>query len=143
VRVVRRHRDSDEDLRLDKARVVVAAGAASTAPRGSKCSEIWRRRWVSGGREPRPCDLGWCLHSMQIGLTGKTVTPDLYIAVGISGAGHHLAGCGGAKSIVAINTDAEAPIFKHARFGVVGDFRRVIPELTRAIAHAQRTNAAL
>jgi electron transfer flavoprotein alpha subunit len=71
------------------------------------------------------------------------VTPDLYFAVGISGAGHHLAGCGGARSIVAINTDAGAPIFRHARFGVVGDFRGIIPELTRAIVDLQRTDAVL
>ena len=80
-----------------------------------------------------PCDLGWVPHSWQIGLTGKTVTPDLYFAVGISGAGHHMAGCGNAKTIVAINTDPEAAIFRDARFGIVGDYRKVVPALVAAL----------
>jgi len=85
-----------------------------------------------------PCDLGWCPHSMQIGLTGKTVTPELYIAVGISGAGHHMAGCGNARNIIAINTDPEAAIYKEARWGVVGDYRKVIPPLIEAIRALRR-----
>jgi electron transfer flavoprotein alpha subunit len=80
-----------------------------------------------------PCDLGWVPHSWQIGLTGRTVTPDLYFAVGISGAGHHMAGCGNAKTIVAINTDPEAAIFRSARFGIVGDYRKVVPALVAAL----------
>jgi len=61
------------------------------------------------------------------------VTPDLYVAVGISGASHHMAGCGSARNIVAINTDPEAAIFRDARFGVVGDFQKIVPALTAEV----------
>jgi electron transfer flavoprotein alpha subunit len=87
-------------------------------------------------------DAGWVPPSLQVGLTGTTVTPDLYVAVGISGAVQHLAGCSNARTIVAINRDAEANIFKHARFGAVGDYRQILPALTARIKELQRSSSA-
>ena len=79
------------------------------------------------------CDAGWMPHPYQVGLTGKTVAPDIYIAVGISGASQHMAGCSGAKNIIAINRDADANIFKESNFGVVGDFNNVLPSFLEAV----------
>jgi len=79
------------------------------------------------------CDLGWCPPHYQIGLSGKTVAPDLYIAIGISGAGQHMAGCANAKVIVTINSDADAPIFQSSHFGVVAGYEQLIPALTEEI----------
>jgi len=134
IRVVERRRESGGEVRLEDARVVVAGGRGLGGPEGFEVL-----RGLAGalggvvGASRVPCDLGWCPHSMQIGLTGKTVTPDLYVAVGISGASHHLAGCGGAKNIVAINTDPEAAIFRDARFGIVGDFQKIVPALAAEV----------
>jgi len=145
-RVLERQRDSGGDVRLEDARVVIAGGRGLDGPEGFEVlADLARELNGAVGASRVPCDLGWCSHSMQIGLTGKTVTPELYIAVGISGAGHHMAGCGNARNIIAINTDAEAAIYKDARWGVIGDYRKVIPALVeaiRAIRSAERAREA-
>jgi len=134
VQLIKRESDAGEGPRLEDAKVIVAGGRGLDGPEGFKVlQDLAAELGAAVGSSRVPCDLGWCPHSWQIGLTGKTVTPDLYIAVGISGAGHHMAGCGNAKTIVAINSDPEAAIFQDARFGVVGDYREVVPALAAQV----------
>jgi electron transfer flavoprotein alpha subunit len=132
-RRIQRRLEAPEGLRLEDARVIVAGGRGLEGPAGFELlAELARVLGGAVGASRVPCDLGWVPHSWQIGLTGKTVTPELYVAVGISGAGHHMAGCGNAGTIAAINSDPEAAIFQDARFGVVGDYREVLPALIDA-----------
>lgn len=134
VKVLERQRNADDGARLEDARVIVAGGRGLDGPEGFRILEgLADALGGAVGASRVPCDLEWCPRSWQIGLTGKTVRPDLYIAVGISGAGHHMAGCGNAKIIVAVNTDPEAAIFKDASYGVVGDYRQIVPALTEAV----------
>ena len=78
-------------------------------------------------------DSGWVPHPLQIGLTGKSISPELYITVAISGASQHMAGCSGAKIIVAINKDRQANIFKDSQYGVVGNWQDILPSFTETI----------
>jgi electron transfer flavoprotein alpha subunit len=134
VQLVKRESDASVGPRLEDAKIIVAGGRGLDGPEGFKVlQDLAAELGAAVGSSRVPCDLGWCPHSWQIGLTGKTVTPELYIAVGISGAGHHMAGCGNAKTIVAINSDPAAAIFQDARFGVVGDYREVVPALAAQV----------
>ena len=117
-------------IKLEEAKVIVAGGGGIGGSEGFQL--LQQLAQVLGGTiavSRAPCDEGWMPLSLEIGQTGHMVSPDLYIAVGISGAMQHLAGCLGSKCIVAINKDPEAHIFKEADFGVVGDYRQALPPL--------------
>ncbi len=121
-------------IKLEDAQTVVAGGRGIGGPEGFKqLEELAKLLKGAVGASRPPCDNKWVPDTIQIGLTGKIVTPELYIAVGISGASQHIAGCSGAKNIVAINKDPEANIFKEARFGVVGDWKQVLPAFTEKV----------
>nr|MQY56010.1 electron transfer flavoprotein subunit alpha/FixB family protein [Dehalococcoidia bacterium] len=85
------------------------------------------------GASRPPADNGWVPEALHVGLTGKIVAPDIYIAIAISGASQHIAGCSGSKNIIAINKDPEANIFREAKFGVVGRYEEVIPAFTKKL----------
>jgi electron transfer flavoprotein alpha subunit len=115
-------------IKLEDAPVVVAGGRGMGGPEGFKVLEELAKilKGAVGASRP-PCDSGWVPETMQIGLTGKIVSPDTYIAVALSGSSQHMAGCSGSKCIVCINRDPEANIFKESRYGVVGDWKKVVP----------------
>jgi electron transfer flavoprotein alpha subunit len=128
VRTVLRVEQAADGLRLEDARVVISGGRGLGGPEPFELLEALASLLGGAvGASRAACDAGWVPSSYQVGLTGKTVTPELYIAIGISGASQHLAGCSNARTIVAINKDAGANIFKQARFGVIGDWQKVLP----------------
>jgi electron transfer flavoprotein alpha subunit len=119
--------------RLDGAEIIVAGGRGLGDRENYKLIEELAEALGGLPGASRPIvDEGWVDSSRQVGLTGTITRPGLYLAAGISGASQHMAGCSAAKTIVAINTDADASIFRYARYGVVGDCLEILPELIRA-----------
>ena len=123
-----------EGVRLEDAGIVVGGGRGLGGPDPfDMLEDLAKLLGGAVGASRAVCDAGWLDHSYQVGLTGKTITPDLYITVGISGASQHMAGCSASKHIVAINRDADANIFKSSSFGVVGDWKSVLPSFIETV----------
>lgn len=138
VTILRQERVESSGVKLEDANIVIAGGRGLGGPEPfAELEELAGMLGAGIGASRAAVDAGWVPPTWQIGLTGRTITPDLYITVGISGASQHMAGCSNAKVIVAINKDTEANIFREARYGVAGDWTAVLPAFMQAIREMQ------
>ena len=123
-----------EGIKLEDAEIVVSGGRGIGGPEGfTQLAELAKTLKAAKGASRPPCDNGWVTETMQVGLTGKIIAPEVYIAIAISGSSQHMSGCSGSKNIIAINKDAEANIFREARFGVVGDWKKIVPAFAEKV----------
>ncbi len=126
-----------EGPRLEEAQVIVAGGVGLGSQENFKLVEDLAQALGGMAAGSRPAvENGWIDSSRQVGLTGKITRPVLYLGAGISGASQHMVGCAAAKTIVAINRDPDAAIFKYASYGIVGDAMEILPEITKAVKGA-------
>lgn len=127
-KVVNRVKEEVEGIKLEDAEVVVCGGRGiGSAEAFAALYELAEMMGGAVGASRPPCDSGWIPANLQIGLTGKFVSPNIYIAIALSGSSQHLAGMSGSKNIIAINKDPKANIFGIAHYGVVGDYKKVLP----------------
>lgn len=130
VKVLERVKEKVTGVKLEDAAIVVTGGRGLGGPQGfDVIRELAQVLGAAVGGSRPACEEGWLPTSQQVGLTGKIVGPNLYLAVAVSGAMQHLAGCSGSRNVVAINKDPDANIFKVCRFGIVGDYKVVMPAL--------------
>jgi electron transfer flavoprotein alpha subunit len=126
--------DLTEKIKLDEADIIVSGGRGLGKPENFKLlEELAKALGAALGSSRPPVDEGWIPYSHQVGQTGKTVCPKLYIACGISGSVQHMAGMQTSDTIVAINCDPSAPIFEIATYGLVGDLFKIVPLLVERI----------
>lgn len=138
-KIVERKRETAGASRLEDAQIIVSGGRALGG--AEQFVELQKLADTLGGQmaaSRAACDAGWVSPTLQVGQTGKKVAPALYLAVGISGASQHLAGMSDSKIIAAINSDANAPILKHCQFGLVEDYKKVLPLLIEKLRELKK-----
>jgi electron transfer flavoprotein alpha subunit len=138
-RVVKVETSASKELDVSEADIIVSGGRGIKGPENwTLIRDLQEALGAALGASRAVVDAGWIDHQYQVGQTGKVVSPTLYVACGISGAIQHLAGMGTSKVIVALNKDPEAPIFKVATYGIVGDIFRIVPEVARAVREIKK-----